>query len=237
MVEVVKGLLNPAELRRIGASDDAEKSGDKTVVDGNIRSDVAINVALIDNIIVEVVRETTAELGDEVANESIVEEAIEGITEIVEELVVKSWVEIAIDCSVEVADGMIVTEEGARIVKSEIIDEAVVAEDDVGMALVETATLKEVARTVDRIEATEDGVGIALEERLSALMMSAAFARTLASCPFQQCEVFKPSRLQRIRQPVNVQLESPERFPHQQLSNFAYLYNLQESACLLQRKK
>ena len=32
-----EGLLNPAELRRIGASEDAEKSGDKTVVDGNTR--------------------------------------------------------------------------------------------------------------------------------------------------------------------------------------------------------
>ena len=133
------------------------------------------------------VREKTAELGGEVANESIVEVAIERTIEIVEELVEISWVEIAIDCSVEVVDGMIVTEEGARIVKSEIVDEVVIAEDDVGMALVETATPKEVARTVDRIEATEDGVGTALEERLSALMMSAAFARTLASCPFQQC--------------------------------------------------
>ena len=36
---VVEGerLLNPAELRRIGASEDAEKSGDETVVDGNTR--------------------------------------------------------------------------------------------------------------------------------------------------------------------------------------------------------
>ena len=75
---------------------------------------------------------------------------------------------------------MIVTEEGARIVKSEIVDEVAIVEDDVGMALVEAATPKEVARTVD-------GVGSALEERLSALMMSAAFTRTLASCPFQQC--------------------------------------------------
>ena len=126
------------------------------------------------------VREKTAELGDEVANESIVEVAIERTIEIVEELVEISWVEIAIDCSVVVVDG-------ARIAKSEIVDEVVIVEDDVGMALVETATPKEVARTVDRIEATEDGVGTALEERLSALMMSAAFARTLASCPFQQC--------------------------------------------------
>ena len=68
------------------------------------------------------------------------------------------------------------TEEEARIVKSAIVDEAVIVEDDVELALVETATPKEVARTVDRTAATEDGVGTALEERLSALMMSAAFA-------------------------------------------------------------
>ena len=73
---------------------------------------------------------------------------------------------------------MIMTEERAMIVKSEIIDEVVIVEDDVGMALVETATPKDVARTVDRIEATEDGMGTVLEERLSALMMSAAFTRT-----------------------------------------------------------
>ena len=71
---------------------------------------------------------------------------------------------------------MVVTEDEARIVKSAIVDEGVIVEDDVGLALVETATPKEVSRTVDRTVATEDGVGTALEERLSALMMSAAFA-------------------------------------------------------------
>ena len=117
----------------------------------------------------------------------IVEEAIERTTENAEEFVEISWVEIAIDCSVEAVDAMIVAEEGARIVKSEIVDDIGIVEEGVGTALVEKATPKEVARTVDRIEATEDGVGTALEERLSALMMSAAFAKTLASCPFQQC--------------------------------------------------
>ena len=182
----VEGLFNPAELCTIGAIRDAEKSEDKTVVDGNTSRDVALNVALIDSINVEVVREKIAEFGDELATESL-EEAIEPITEIVEEPVEMSWFEIAIDCSVEVVEDIIVIEEGVRIVKSKVVDETVIVEDDVGMALVETATPKEVARTVDKVEATEDSVGTALEERLSALMTSAAFARTLASCPFQQC--------------------------------------------------
>ena len=176
-----EGVLNPAELRRIGASKDADKSEVSTVVGGNTCSDVALDIVLIDVVVIEIVPKKTAELADEVvdeANESIVGEAVECTTEIVEELVEISWIEIAIDCSVEVVDGMIMTEERAMIVKSEIIDEVVIVEDDVGMALVETATPKGVARTVDRIEATEDGVGTALEERLSALMMSAAFART-----------------------------------------------------------
>ena len=75
-----EGLLSPAELRGIGASEDADKSGDNTVVDGNTYSDVAINVGLLDSVVDEVVLEKTAELADEVAdeaNKSIIEEAIE----------------------------------------------------------------------------------------------------------------------------------------------------------------
>ena len=79
VVVVEEGLLSPVELRRIGASEDADKSGDNTVVDGNTCSDVAINVGLLDSVVDEAVLEKTAELADEVAdeaNKSIIEEAI-----------------------------------------------------------------------------------------------------------------------------------------------------------------
>lgn len=71
------------------------------------------------------------------------------------------------------------TEEVARIVESAIVDKVAIVGDDVGTALVGTATSEDVARAVDKAVAIEDGAGTALEERLSALMMSAAFAITL----------------------------------------------------------
>lgn len=70
------------------------------------------------------------------------------------------------------------TEEVARIVESAIVDKVAIVGDDVGTALVGTATSEDVARAVDKAVAIEDGAGTALEERLSALMMSAAFSAT-----------------------------------------------------------
>lgn len=76
---------------------------------------------------------------------------------------------------------MTATEEVARILESAVVDKVIVVENDVGTVLIEVATAKDVARTVDKAVAVEDGAGTALEERLSALMMSAAFTRALDS--------------------------------------------------------
>ncbi len=48
------------------------------------------------------------------------------------------------------------------------------------MAVEKTAGPRDEARIVDKTVAIEDGIGTALEERLSALMISAAFARTFS---------------------------------------------------------
>ena len=179
---LVGGLLKSDELCRTDPREVAVKSGDSTVVDGNTGSDIAVGVALIDRIAVEVATEKRAELSIEVAAKSLVEEAMERTVDIAEELVEITWLEIATDCMVDVVDGVTVTEDVAGIVKAAIVDKGAIIEDDVGTALVETATPKEVAETVDKPVAAEDGVGTALEERLSALMMSAAFERLLDAC-------------------------------------------------------
>lgn len=117
-----------------------------------------------------------------------------------------SIVEVIADCTWEVMDVVIGTEDVAEIVGAAIVDEGTVVEgdvvlaldeataseevskavekvtvveDDVGAALAAAATPGDVAWTVDKAVDVEDGVGTALEERLSALIMSAAFAREL----------------------------------------------------------
>lgn len=127
--------------------------------------------------------EKTAELAEEVADVLIIEEAREGIIDVDEKVIEESGIEVATDCTVGVVDDVTGTEKVTRIVESAMDDRVTIVEDDVGTALVETATPEEVARTVGETVAVEDGAGTALEERLSALMMSAAFARPLDSYP------------------------------------------------------
>lgn len=106
--------------------------------------------------------------------------------------------------TVEVVGGTTDTEELPRTVDSAIVDKGTVAEGDVGTvlndadtpeevtravdtvsvdddddvisALLDVAAPKDVARTVDKAVDVEDCAGTALEERLSAFIMSAAFA-------------------------------------------------------------
>ena len=131
---------------------------------------------LADNRVVDVLIEKTAELVKEVANVSVVEEA---------KAIEMSGAEVATDCCVEVVDSVTATDEGASIDESAIVDEIAIVEEDVGTALVETATPKDEAKTDDKAVAIENVVATALEERSSALMMSAAFARMLDSCSYQ----------------------------------------------------
>lgn len=200
-------LLNSAELCGMLAGEDAEELGDKMVIDDNTGCDAEVGEVLVDNGVVDVATEKTAEVAKEVADVFIVDEVIVEIAELV---VDEFGVEVATDRTVEVVDGVTGTKEGARTVESAIVDkgtivegnvgsalneaatpedvisavdEIAVAEDDVGTALVETTTAKDVARTVDKAVAAEDSVGTVLEERLSALIMSAAFARALDSYP------------------------------------------------------
>lgn len=190
------------------AGEDSDEGEDKTVVDDNTACNVELGEAFADDRVFDVAIEKTAELANDVADISFVEEAVDCTAEIAEKVIEESGVELATDCTVEVVDGVTGTEEVARTVESATIDDGTlvdgdvgtalnevatpddvtrtvemvaVVEDDVGSALVETATPRDVARTVEKAIDVEDGVGTALEEKLSALIMSAAFARVLGS--------------------------------------------------------
>lgn len=177
-IDSEEGLLNSAELCWTVVDEDADNPRDKIVVDGNIGSNITVGVVLIDNGVVDVAIDKIAKLDEEIADVSIVEETTEGPVDIAERLVEESRVEVAMS-SIEVGDGVCVTEEMASIVESATVEMVSMIEDDVGTALVETATPEDVARIVDRTVSIKDGEGTALEERLSALMISAAFARVL----------------------------------------------------------
>ena len=179
-IDSEEGLLNSTELCGTIADEVADNPRDKIVVDGNTGSNVRVGVVPIDNRVVDVAIEKIAELAKDVAVASIVEEAMESTVEIVEKLIEESGVEAAIDCRVELGDGVTEIEEVASIVGPAIVEMVAIIEDDVGAALVElveTVTSNDVARIVDRTVSAEDGEGTALEGRLSVLMMSAAFTR------------------------------------------------------------
>ena len=169
-------LLNWAEIGGLVADEDADNIEGITVKDEDTDCDVEINVALAGNRVVDVLVVKTAELVKELAEVSVVEEA---------KPVELSGAEVATDCCVEVVDGATGSDEVASIDESAIVDKIAIVEEDVGTALVEIATPKDEPRSVDKAVAIEVVVGTVLEERSSALMMSAAFARVLDSCSHQ----------------------------------------------------
>ena len=149
--------------------------------------------------------ENTAEVSREVADVSIIEESVERVVDVAREVIEDSASELIADCTGEVENGVTGTEV-AKTVEPAIVNEGSVDEGDVGPGLDEAATPKEVTRaveeitviddefgaalvatatpndvawTVDKAVDGEDGDGTALEDRLSALMMSAAYARIL----------------------------------------------------------
>ena len=162
------------------AGEDADNVGDRTIVDDKTDCNIEIGEALADIEIVDAAITKTADLAKYVADVFIVGEAMECIAEKAEMMIEESGVEVAIDCTVEGVDVVSGTEV-ARIVEFTIVDKAAIVEDDVGSVLVEMETPRDMARTVGRTVGVEDGTGTALDERLSALMMSAAFARILES--------------------------------------------------------
>ena len=169
-------LLNWAGFGGVVADEDADNIEDITVKDDDTACDIEINVALAGNRVVDVLVVKTAELVKEIAELSAGEES---------KAVELSGAEVATDCCVEVVDGMTGTDKVASIDESAIVDNVAIVEEDVGTALVEIATPKDEARSVDKAVGIEVVVGTALEERSSALMMSAAFARLLNSCSYQ----------------------------------------------------
>ena len=109
-----------------------------------------------------------AELTEEIVDVSIVEEARESIVKLAD-IFERCGAEVARDCKIEVVDCVNITEEAAMIVKFTVVAILAFTEDDVTTALVETVAI-------------EGGTTVVLAERLSALIMSAAFAGVLDPC-------------------------------------------------------
>lgn len=170
-------LLNSSKLCDMVDGEDADILGDTGIVDGNAGCNGSVGEALADNKLDDVAIVKTADSVKEVANVFTVEEETEYNVEIAEKSKEESGVEVASDCTVKVVEGVIGNEEAARVVESAIIDRAAIIEGDAGTTFCETAISEDEAKIVDKTVAVEDGAGTALEERLSALMMSAAFER------------------------------------------------------------
>lgn len=184
-VDCEERLLKPAEVCGIGPSDDTDSIEEETVVECNTICIVEVGEALAANRVIDVAIEKGAELTKEVVDISIVEEAMDCIVRSADEVIEVFGVVVAKDWRGELVDGETGNEEVACIVEPAIVDEATIIEDGVGTALAETADLKDMARTADKTVLVEDGDVKELEETLSALMMSAAFARVLNSCSKQ----------------------------------------------------
>ena len=89
-----------------------------------------------------------------------------------------SMVDEVTDSVVEAMDCRLGSKEVDTVVKSALADNPAFSEDDM---VTDTASSKDVARVADNCVAAEGAVCTGLEETLSALMMSAAFARKLDS--------------------------------------------------------
>ena len=125
-----------------------------------------------------VLRAVVDEKVEKLEDKMLVEEVMESVVEDVGNIIAGSVVKVATDSIVEAMDRGIGTKEVATIVESALADNPGFIEDDV---VTDTASPKDVARVSDKCVAVEGAVGTGLEEPLSALMMSAAFARKLGS--------------------------------------------------------
>ena len=210
-------MLNSAGLGGIVAGKDADRLGDKILVDGNTFCIVDSGRALAEDRVVDGVMVKTGVLTEE--SVSVVEEARESIAKL-GETVERYVVEVARDCNVEVVEGVIITEDEAMTVKSTVVAMVAVTEDDVATVLVETVAI-------------EDCTIIVLAGRLSALMMSAAFAGVLDSWSTKSEQIPIPSPLLHIRRPANVQLELLGRSRHRLLSNSASLHKVRSQRVFL----
>ena len=133
---------------------------------------------------------------------------MESVVDDVRKVKAESVVDEATDSVVDAMDCRLGTKEVA-IVELALADNPAFSEDDM---VTDTASSKDVARVADKCVAVEGAVSTGLEEILSALMMSAAFARKLGShsCALESI-FFTPFLQLHILRPANVQLGSQGR--------------------------
>ena len=115
---------------------------------------------------------------EKLEDDMLVEDVMESVVEDVRKVKAESMVDEATDSVVEAMDCRLGSKVVATVVKSALADNPAFSEDDV---VTDIASSKDVARVADKCVAVEDAVSTGLEETLSALMMSAAFARKLGS--------------------------------------------------------
>ena len=115
---------------------------------------------------------------EKLEDDMLVEEVMESVVEDVRKVKAESMIDEATDSVVEAVDCRLGSKEVATVVKSALADNPAFSEDDM---VTDTASSKDVARVADKCVAVEGAVSTGLEEALSALIMSAAFARKLGS--------------------------------------------------------
>ena len=171
-----------------------EAFADDRVVDVAIEKTTKLAKDVADVSIVEEAIDSTAEIAEKVIEESGVELATDCTVEVVDGVTGNEEVARTVESATIDDDTLVDDDVGTALNEvatpddvatpdevTRTVETVAVVEDDVGSALVETATPRDVARTVEKTVDVEDDVGTALEERLSALIMSAAFARVLGS--------------------------------------------------------
>ena len=123
-------------------------------------------------------REVVDDKVEKLEDDMLVDEVMESVVEDARKVKAGSMVDEATDSVVEAMDCRLGSKEVATVVKSALADNPAFSEDDM---VTDTASSKDVARVADNCVAAEGAVNTGLEETLSALMMSAAFARRLGS--------------------------------------------------------
>ena len=115
---------------------------------------------------------------EKLEDDMLVDEAMKSVVEDVRKGKAGSMADEATDSVVEAMDCRFCSKDVATVVESALADNPAFSEDDM---VTDTASSKDVARVADNCVAVEGAVSTGLEETLSALMMSAAFARKLGS--------------------------------------------------------
>ena len=114
---------------------------------------------------------------EKLEDDMLVDEVMESVVDDVRKVKAGPMVDEATDSVVEAIDCRLGSKDVATVVKSALADNSTFSEDDM---VTDKASSKDVDRT-DNCVAVEGAVITGLEETLSALMMSAAFARKLGS--------------------------------------------------------